>query len=239
MHASRLRPARHRQHRREVAVAVRRVDPVAQADPVGAVVGEDLLGEPGLPVVGVLGVDLGLLHGEGQIVADDRGAGVAHRADLADARALHGDAHAAGDRAAGQPRGRANRHGRADGPPEVRLERHLRGGGGAGERDAVAVEHAPAPQVDGERARRAGGAPRRRRVAVCGGRCIGRGRCPAERQVDGRIVPASVRAGRGSERGEPEQGERQATRSHRPPPRARRSRRTRWMRWGRDSSSSA
>ena len=97
----------------------------------------------------------------------------------------------------------------------------------AGQRHAEAVQRAPAAAGPSSACPTA---PRGHHVVAALPSAAG-GRGWSGCEVVALVVPLSARFTR-DERA-------QATRQHRPPPRARRSRRTRWMRWGTDSSSSA
>ena len=225
----RLGAARHREVTVEVAVAGRRVDPQPQADVVGAVVGQDPLGRRGPPAVGVDGAGLWPPARRRTGRGRRSPAGVAHRARLADARAL--DRSTRTRRAIARPLSHA-------GVPT----------------GTVALTRPPQrpARTSPSRSARSRRASRRSRRARAGGR--GRSSACPRSPVGHHVVaalPSAALAGRGgpaadvvalrraAQREVHRQSERQAMRPHRPPPRARRSRRSRWTRWGTGSSSSA
>ena len=210
-HAGGLRSARHGEHARQVAVAGGRIDPQAQADPVGAVVGEDLLGQRGAAAVGVRGAGRRLLDGEREVMADDRrprGAARARAARRRRRRRRCAGARCARRAGGGRAARRACRRGRSPRCAVRRLDRHARRRRVAREADPEALEPPRPAEVDGDGTGAAGG---RGGVAVVDG---GRARAAGQREVDERAVARGGRCGRGGEAGEDGEGE--AARGHAP-----------------------
>ena len=211
-HAGGLRAARHREHARQVAVAGGRIDPQAQAHPVGAVVGEDPLGQRGAAAVGVGGAGRRLLDGEGEVVADDRrprGAARARAARRRRRRRWSAGARCARRAGGGRAATRACRRGR--------VAAMRRPAASIVTRAEAASPARLTPKPSSRRGRprssgdRAGAARRGGGVAVVDG---GRARAGGQREVDERAVARGGRCGRGGEAGEDGEGE--AARGHAP-----------------------